>query len=118
MDIRNQNLSVRIMKGGKIMFKVQVMDYSEGDHELLCHDNESLLDAANRKGIKIPYACKGGGCGMCKIKVEEGEFERGTSSKAVLPDKERVMNYTLACKTYPKTDMKILINISKVTHSS
>lgn len=113
-----QNLSVRSRKGGKIMFKVQVIDDGEGNRELLCHDRESLLDAANRKGIKIPYACKGGGCGMCKIKVEEGEFERGTSSKAVLPDTERAVNYTLACKTYPKTDMKILIDLSKVTHSS
>ncbi|MFC3885542.1 2Fe-2S iron-sulfur cluster binding domain-containing protein [Bacillus songklensis] len=100
------------------MFTVKVMDYNEGNPELSCHDSESLLDAANKRGIKIPYACKGGGCGMCKIKVEEGDFERGPSSKEVLPDAERTMNYTLACKTYPKSDMKILIDMSKFIHSS
>jgi ferredoxin len=100
------------------MFTVKAMDYSKENSEWSCRDKESLLDAANKQGVKIPYACKGGGCGLCKIKVEEGEFERGPSSKEVLPDAERFMNYTLACKTYPKSDMKVLINISKFIHSS
>lgn len=100
------------------MFTVTVMDDSEGNPEFRCHHNETILDAVIKHGLKIPYACKGGGCGMCKIEVEEGEFKRGRSSKAVLPDHERVMNYTLACKTYPRSDMKILIHLSNITHSS
>jgi ferredoxin len=44
---------------------------------------------------------------MCKIKVLDGEFLMGTSSKAVLPDQEREKNYSLACKTYPLSDLKI-----------
>jgi ferredoxin len=99
------------------MLTIKVLDDRESIIGL-CHENESLLDAVNKHGKKIPYACKGGGCGLCKIKVEEGEFKRGRSSKAVLPDHEKAMNYTLACKTYPISDMKILIDLSKLTHSS
>ncbi|MEJ9212326.1 2Fe-2S iron-sulfur cluster binding domain-containing protein [Bacillus smithii] len=100
------------------MFTIKVLDGIEDHMGLPCHENESLLDAVNKREKKIPYACKGGGCGLCKIKVEEGEFKRGRSSKTVLPDHERIMNYTLACKTYPISDMKILIDLSKLTHSS
>lgn len=99
------------------MFKVTVLDENIQNSQITCGGTESILDAANRQGIKIPYACKGGGCGLCKIKIEEGEFERGKSSKAMLPDHEREMNYTLACKTFPTSDVKIQIDLSKVLNS-
>jgi len=89
------------------------MDNSGHTPELACPETESLLDAALRQGAEIPYACKGGGCGLCKIKVKDGEFERRKSSKIALPDSERSMNFTLACKTFPKSDMKIQIDLSK-----
>jgi CDP-4-dehydro-6-deoxyglucose reductase len=94
------------------MFKVKVNDYHENQPEFTCHGNQTVLDAAQSQGIVIQYACKGGGCGLCKIKVENGVFERGKSSKAVLPDSERELNYTLACKTYPKTDLEVRIQPS------
>ena len=96
------------------MFKIKVMDTSDTNQEWKGHDSESLLDGAQRNGIKIPYACKGGGCGLCKIKVEVGNFERGKSSLAVLPEDERANNHSLACKTYPKSDMEILLNLNTV----
>ncbi len=78
--------------------------------DISCQEQESLLDAANRQGVIIPYACKGGGCGLCKIKIEEGKFERLKCSKAVLSDVEREENFTLACKTYPKSSVKIMFD--------
>jgi len=91
------------------MFKIKVIDHADKHPEFSCKNDQSILDAANIQGVRIPYACKGGGCGMCKIKVEAGHYERGKSSKAVLPDSERELNYTLACKTYPKSDLKVLV---------
>jgi CDP-4-dehydro-6-deoxyglucose reductase len=89
------------------MFRVKVLDYNGEKLEFMCRTDQSLLDAARMQGIKIPYACKGGGCGLCKIKIEKGDFERGVSSKEVLPDTERDLLFTLACKTYPCSDMKV-----------
>ncbi|WP_328702336.1 2Fe-2S iron-sulfur cluster-binding protein [Alicyclobacillus suci] len=87
------------------MFTVQIVDGQWKDAVFVCDDQESLLDAARKQGIKISFGCRGGGCGMCKVKVQSGYFERGVSSKAVLPDEERVLNYTLACKTYPRSNL-------------
>ncbi|MDM5196753.1 2Fe-2S iron-sulfur cluster binding domain-containing protein [Fictibacillus enclensis] len=95
------------------MFKIKVLDDMENESEYVCRESESLLDAARQQGFNISYACKGGGCGICKIKIEDGNFERQACSIDVLPDTERAMNYTLACKTYPKSDMKVLIRVSK-----
>lgn len=88
------------------MYKVKVADSASG---FICGEAQSILDAARSQGVKISWGCNGGGCGMCKIKVEAGNFERGTSSKAALPDEERALNYTLACKTYPRSDIKVSI---------
>lgn len=74
-----------------------------------CAGRQTVLDAALSKGIRIEFACKGGGCGLCKIKVETGVFHLEKCSKAVLADEERKQMYALACKTYPQSDMTILI---------
>ncbi|MGA8943897.1 MAG: 2Fe-2S iron-sulfur cluster binding domain-containing protein [Thermoactinomyces sp.] len=91
------------------MFKIKVI--GDNHQSFFCRDDESLLDAMRKHHVRIPFACRGGGCGMCKVKIEEGEFERGPSSKEALPDKERKQNYTLACKTYPKSEIKVRISI-------
>jgi CDP-4-dehydro-6-deoxyglucose reductase len=95
-----------------LMFKVKVTDSHANQPEFACNDKQSLLDAARSQGIVIQYACKGGGCGMCKIKIEAGAFEIGKSSKAALPDSEREQNYVLACKAYPKSDLEVRIQPS------
>ncbi|MGG1661993.1 2Fe-2S iron-sulfur cluster-binding protein [Brevibacillus sp. NRS-1366] len=76
-----------------------------------CSSTEDVLTAARRHGVSIPLGCRGGGCGMCKIQVTEGKFERGTSSMAVLTEEERKENYSLACKTYPRENITIEITL-------
>ncbi len=35
-------------------------------------DGETVLDAALRAGLDLPYACKGGMCSTCRARVVEG----------------------------------------------
>jgi len=95
------------------MYTIKVTDNEAAAIQWKSSGPESVLDGAQRNGVKIPYACKGGGCGLCKIWVEEGEFERGRSSAAVLPADERERNYSLACKTYPKGNMRIQLDLAR-----
>jgi CDP-4-dehydro-6-deoxyglucose reductase len=94
------------------MYKVKVANGQTNSREFICKEKQSILDAARSQGVVIQYACKGGGCGLCKIKVESGEFEIGKSSKAVLPDSERELHYVLACKAYAKSDLEVRIQLS------
>jgi ferredoxin len=70
-------------------------------------EGQSILDTASRNGVKIKVGCKGGGCGICKIKILEGEVERGITSRSVLSLEEIEQGYALSCKTEPKSDIVI-----------
>ena len=39
-------------------------------------DGETLLNAAIREGIGLPYGCRDGACGSCKSKLLEGRVAR------------------------------------------
>lgn len=88
---------------GEHEFRVKI----EGsDKVITCQKNEALLIAMERQGYaKIPVGCRNGGCGICKIRVVEGEFEVGKMSIKHVSAEEREKNFTLACKTFPKTDL-------------
>ncbi len=82
------------------------------DKILTCQKDEPLLVALARQGyLKVPVGCRQGGCGVCKIRIVEGEFETGKMSVKHVSDAERKINYTLACKTFPKSDLAITTKI-------
>lgn len=79
---------------------------------MTCQEDEPLLFAINRQGYKnLPVGCRQGGCGVCKIRVLEGEFETGKMSEKHVAKAERKFNFTLACKTFPKSDLTITTEI-------
>ncbi len=65
-------------------------------------DEETIIDAALRQKIELPFSCKGGMCCTCRCLVKEGEvvLEKNYS----LEKWEEEMGFTLACQAYPKTD--------------
>ena len=49
--------------------------------------DESVLEAAMRQGINLPYGCKNGACGSCKGKIESGQVSHGQhQEKALTPE--------------------------------
>ena len=40
--------------------------------QFTCEDDETVLAAAIRAGVGLPYGCKNGACGSCKGKLLEG----------------------------------------------
>ena len=74
-----------------------------------CSEMVSPLQAARDQFIPIPTGCKRGGCGMCKVKVLEGEFNQELlRSHDALSDAELEAGYALACCMVPKSDMNIM----------
>jgi ring-1,2-phenylacetyl-CoA epoxidase subunit PaaE len=43
------------------------------DFDMPFNSDDSVLDAATKKGADLPYSCKGGVCCTCKAKLLEGE---------------------------------------------
>ncbi|MBY6346313.1 2Fe-2S iron-sulfur cluster binding domain-containing protein [Providencia rettgeri] len=70
-------------------------------------DGQTLLDAALRQGVWLPFACGHGTCGTCKVQVLEGYADAGDASSFALMDSERDEGKLLACCCRPESDMVI-----------
>ncbi len=68
---------------------------------------QTILDAALRAGVWLPYACNHGLCGTCKVNVLEGEISHNHASAFALMDVERDENKTLACCATVDSDVVI-----------
>jgi CDP-4-dehydro-6-deoxyglucose reductase len=83
--------------------KVRVLP---GGHEFSVRPGESVLDAALRHGVTLPYGCRNGTCGSCKGKVVAGEVGYKTQPVA-LSAEERERGLALFCQAQPLGDVTI-----------
>lgn len=64
-----------------------------------------LLQQAEKAGLSLPFSCRGGFCGQCKVKLKSGEVEQ--LEDVGLTPQEKEAGYVLACSCLPKTDLVI-----------
>ncbi|MDO8300858.1 CDP-6-deoxy-delta-3,4-glucoseen reductase [Lacisediminimonas sp.] len=76
-------------------------------HQFECEDGETLLAAAIRSGIGLPYGCKNGACGSCKGRLMAGQLTHGTHQEKALSAAEEQQGYALFCCATPHTDVTI-----------
>lgn len=88
--------------------KVSVLLLPSGD-EYACTQDESLLKGMLRLGKRgIPAGCVSGGCGVCKIRVLEGQVRSlGPISRAHVSAEEEAQGHTLACRVAPNGNVLI-----------
>lgn len=67
---------------------------------------ETVLDAAEREGLDVPYSCRAGMCCTCRCKVVEGEAEMLVNYS--LEDWEVEADYVLGCQSVAKSDRLVL----------
>lgn len=73
-----------------------------------CLPGETVLAAMIRQGATgIPVGCRGGGCGVCRVRVLSGRYRCGTMSRIHVGDAEREGGHALACRLYPQSDLSI-----------
>jgi NAD(P)H-flavin reductase/ferredoxin len=75
------------------------------EYRFPCEPEESVLDAAQRAGLEIPYSCRKGVCGTCKGRLVAGEA-RAYAGDALAPS-ERAAGQVLFCNTRPRADLII-----------
>lgn len=74
-------------------------------------EGQTILDAALRQGVWIPFACGHGTCATCKCQVLEGDVDHGEASDFALMDMERDEGKALACCATPESDLVIEADI-------
>lgn len=69
-------------------------------------DGDSILDAAQKAGADLPFACKGGVCCTCKAKVLEGNARMDVNY--ALEKDEVEAGYILTCQSHPTSEKLIV----------
>jgi ring-1,2-phenylacetyl-CoA epoxidase subunit PaaE len=69
-------------------------------------DDPSILDAARRIGLEVPYACKSGVCSTCKGKLLEGQV-RMDRNFALTPA-EVAEGFVLCCQSHPTSERVVI----------
>ncbi len=85
-------------------FKVRIID---SDSVFVVNEGESVLDAALRQGIMLPYSCKNGTCGSCKCQIESGDVHYPFHPPMALTRAEIADGHALLCQAEPTEDLVI-----------
>jgi uncharacterized protein YcbX/ferredoxin len=67
------------------------------------NSQDPILDQGEAAGLILPYSCRGGMCGRCKIKLTSGEVKQLADDG--LTDDEKNEGYVLACSAIPQSDL-------------
>ncbi|MBC3879398.1 CDP-6-deoxy-delta-3,4-glucoseen reductase [Undibacterium sp. FT79W] len=76
-------------------------------HQFSCDADETVLSAALRAGVILPYGCKNGACGSCKGKVTDGTVVHGNHQQRALTEDEAAQGMSLFCCAKPQSDLTI-----------
>lgn len=79
--------------------------------EIPIAEGESVLDAALRAGLDLPYACKGGMCSTCRARVLEGAVAMTLNFS--LEPWEIEAGFVLTCQAHPTTS-RVVIDYDQV----
>lgn len=77
------------------------------EHSFEVEAGETILAAAIRQGIGLPYGCQDGACGACKCRCVAGVAEIGPHLDKALSQTEAAGGFILSCRATPKTDVVI-----------
>ncbi|HVO88863.1 MAG TPA: CDP-6-deoxy-delta-3,4-glucoseen reductase [Casimicrobiaceae bacterium] len=79
------------------------------DHSFAAEPGDTVLQAAMRADLMIPYGCRNGACGTCKGRILGGEVDYGAHQASTLTDEEKRKGLALFCVARPLTDLTIEI---------
>jgi len=74
-------------------------------HQFSCDDDETVLSAAMRAGVGLPYGCKNGACSSCKGKVVSGSITHRPHQRRALTEEEEAAGMSLFCCAVPQSDL-------------
>lgn len=68
--------------------------------------DDTVLDAAARSGLDLPFSCKGGVCATCRAKLLDGSVEMATNY--ALEPWETDAGFILTCQSRPTSDRLVV----------
>jgi CDP-4-dehydro-6-deoxyglucose reductase len=78
-------------------------------HRFSVHEKESVLDAALRQGVILPYGCRNGACGSCLGTLVTGAVHYPNGLPPALGEDDMAAHRALFCQALPTSDLEILV---------
>lgn len=88
-----------------------VIDVPSAAARFNCAPNDTLLQAALRSGVSMPYECNSGGCGACKFDLVKGGVIDAWPDAPGRSASDRVRGRRLACQSIPSSDCVIKVRL-------
>lgn len=66
----------------------------------------TILEAAEQAGVTLPWECRAGICGQCKVRCSTGRVKM--DSRDALSKDEEALGFILACQSHPMTEAVII----------
>ncbi|MDE0612152.1 MAG: 2Fe-2S iron-sulfur cluster-binding protein, partial [Gammaproteobacteria bacterium] len=83
------------------------------DRSFEIQGNETLLEAAIREGVGLPYGCSAGNCGLCRARLIEGELKPTRHHDFVFTQAERAHGDFLMCSNGAQSDLTLEVVLEK-----
>ena len=99
-------------------FSVEVISTGE---KFPCGRDENLLRGMekSRVGVKmlhsIPVGCRGGGCGICRVRVLSGDYETKKMSVKHVTEEQKEAGFVLACRAFPRSTIRLELATPEVS---
>ncbi len=77
-------------------------------HKFTTEAGETILDAAERNGINLPYGCRNGVCGSCAGNLVSGNVRYPNEIESAREGKPE--NQVLTCQAFPTSDLVLQIH--------
>src|SRR5690606_33090219 len=72
-----------------------------------CAKDDTILRAALRAGVGMPYSCNTGSCGNCRFELLEGSVAHLRADAPAWSERDRKRNRWLGCQAVPLGDCRI-----------
>jgi ring-1,2-phenylacetyl-CoA epoxidase subunit PaaE len=98
--VREERFTSGVSAGVSLTPQLLTLRNKRGDErQVSVVSGETLLEAAERSGLRMPYSCAMGGCGACRVKLVSGDVSLPETN--CLSEAERAAGYTLPCVARP-----------------
>jgi CDP-4-dehydro-6-deoxyglucose reductase len=76
-------------------------------HTFQTDAGETILEAALRQGLTLPYGCRDGACGACRGQIVSGRIDHGKAQIHALSEADRAVGFALFCCASAQSDLTI-----------
>ena len=98
-------LSAKSGEAAPMKVVATTIQFVHSQRAIPCEPGMSVLEAAEQCGIEIPFECRSGICGQCKVKGLSGGVRM--DCEGALSRSEKSEGYILACQAHPTSNITI-----------